>query len=90
MLRPPGQRLSGPARHGDDAIDFAADKNRYIGAVSALFGADGKRLRPKVSGKTKQEVRLGARPLRKLSAADVRSALSALGEQLSTRYRADC
>ena len=29
--------------------------------------------------------RLGARPLRKLSAADVRSALSALSEQLSTR-----
>jgi hypothetical protein len=43
--------------HGEDAIYFAADKNRYIGAVSVDFGPDGKRLRRKVSGKTKQEVR---------------------------------
>jgi len=125
--------------HGEDAIYFAADKNRYIGAVSLGFGPDGKRLRRRVSGKTKQEVRdklwalyaelgvglqssagytvraavedwlehglsgrsartirlyrdgvrpltdrLGARPLRKLSAADVRSALLAPSEQLST------
>jgi integrase len=125
---------------GEDAIYFAADKNRYIGAVSVGFGPDGKRLRRKVSGKTKQEVRdklkalhaeldiglqpaagytvqaavddwlehglsgrsartvqlyrdgvrpltdrLGSRPLRKLSAADVCSALSALSEELSTR-----
>ena len=126
--------------HGEDAIYFSADKNRYIGAVSTGFGPDGKRLRRKVSGKTKQEVRdklkaihaeldaglqsaagytvraaveewlehglpgrsartvqlyrdgvrpltekLGARPLRKLSAADVRSALADLSGQLSTR-----
>ena len=126
--------------HGEDAIYFAADKNRYIGAVSVGFGPDGRRLRRKVSGKTKQEVRdklkavhaeldaglhpaagytvqaavedwlaqglsgrsartvqlyrdgvkpltdrLGARPLRKLSAADVRSALTELSGQLSTR-----
>ena len=43
--------------HGEDAIYFAADKNRYIGAVSVGFGPDGRRLRRKVSGKTKQEVR---------------------------------
>ena len=43
--------------HGEDAIYFAADKNRHIGAVSLGFGPDGKRLRRKVSGKTKQEVR---------------------------------
>ena len=43
--------------HGEDAIYFAADKNRYIGAVSVGFGPDGHRLRRKVSGKTKQEVR---------------------------------
>jgi len=42
--------------HGEDAIYFAADKNRYIGAVSLGFGPDGKRLRRKVSGRTKQEV----------------------------------
>jgi integrase len=126
--------------HGEDAIYFAADKNRYIGAISIGFGPDGKRLRRKVSGKTKQEVRdklkalhadlnaglqpsagytvqaavddwlehglpgcsartvqlyrdgvrpltdrIGSRPLRKLSAADVRSALSALSGELSTR-----
>jgi integrase len=126
--------------HGEGAIYFAADKNRYIGAVSLGFGPDGKRLRRKVSGKTKQEVRdklkavhaeldaglqpsagytvraavdgwlehglsgrsartvqlyrdgvkpltdrIGARPLRKLSAADVRSALAGLSDQLSTR-----
>ncbi len=126
--------------HGEDSIYFDSDKNRYIGAVSVGFGPDGKRVRRKVSGKTKQEVRdklkalhaelntgvqtsagytvraavdewlehglpgcsartvqlyrdgikpltdrIGNRPLRKLSAADVRSALSALSEDLSTR-----
>jgi len=126
--------------HGEDAIYFAADKNRYIGAVSVGFGAGGKRVRRKVSGKTKQEVRdklkalhaeldagvqspagytvqaamdawlehglsgrsartvqlyqdgvkplmerLGARPLSKLTAADVRSALAELSDHLSTR-----
>ena len=126
--------------HGEDAIYFAADKNRYIGAVSVGFGAGGKRVRRKVSGKTKQEVRdklkalhaeldagvqspagytvqaamdawlehglsgrsartvqlyrdgvkplmerLGAAPLRKLTAADVRSALAGLSGHLSTR-----
>src|ERR1700758_3022431 len=53
--------MSGSGRtrrgHGEDAIYFAADKNRYIGAISVGFGPDGKRLRRKVSGKTKQEVR---------------------------------
>jgi len=42
---------------GDDAIYFAADRNRYIGAVSVGFGPDGRRLRRKVSDKTKAEVR---------------------------------
>jgi hypothetical protein len=43
--------------HGEDAIYFAAAKNRYVGAVSLGFTPDGKRIRRKVSGKTKQEVR---------------------------------
>ena len=43
--------------HGEDAIYFAASKNRYVGAVSLGFTPDGKRIRRKVSGKTKQEVR---------------------------------
>jgi hypothetical protein len=42
---------------GEDAIYFAAAKNRYVGSVSLGFGPDGKRSRRKVFGKTKQEVR---------------------------------
>ena len=114
-----------------------AARNRYTGAISLGYGPDGKRIRRKVSGKTKQEVRaklqalhqelnsgvkssstytvreavddwlregldgtsdrtrtlyegllgpvveaIGAKPLRALSAGDVRSALG----QLTTRY----
>jgi integrase len=43
--------------HGEDAIYFDAAKNRYVGAVSLGFGPDGKRIRRKVTGRTKQEVR---------------------------------
>jgi integrase len=43
--------------HGEDAIYFAEAKNRYVGAISLGYGPDGKRIRRKVSGKTKQEVR---------------------------------
>lgn len=43
--------------HGEDAIYFDATKNRYIGAVSLGYEPDGRRVRRKVSGKTKQEVR---------------------------------
>lgn len=43
--------------HGEDAIYFDAAKNRYIGAVSLGYEGDGRRVRRKVSGKTKQEVR---------------------------------
>jgi integrase len=126
--------------HGEDAIYFDAAKNRYLGAISLGFGPDGKRIRRKVSGKSKQEVRdklkslhqeldaglkssrtysvrdavedwlrdgldgtsqrtrtlyegllgpllelIGAKPLRSLGAADVRSALSQLVTRYSTR-----
>jgi integrase len=126
--------------YGEDAIYFDAAKNRYIGAVSLGYGGDGRRVRRKVSGKTKQEVRqklrelhadleagvqspatytvraavddwlagglsgrsertltlyrdgvrplidkIGAKSLRKLTAADVRSALAGLSTELSTR-----
>ena len=123
------------------APQHASPQVRTTSAAAVLgFGPDGRRLRRKVSGKTKQEVRdklralhaelnvglqssagytvraavedwlehglsgrsartiqlyrdgvrpltdrIGARPLRKLSAADVRSALAVLSEQLSTR-----
>src|SRR5689334_9900910 len=43
--------------HGEDAIYFDAAKNRYVGAISVGFGPDGKRLRRKVTGRTKTEVR---------------------------------
>ncbi|MBV9094290.1 MAG: hypothetical protein JO132_10505 [Streptosporangiaceae bacterium] len=38
-------------------IYFAADKDRYVGAISLGYGPDGKRTRRKVYGRTKQEVR---------------------------------
>ena len=43
--------------HGEDGIYLDAARNRYMGAVSLGYGPDGKRIRRKVSGKTKQEVR---------------------------------
>ena len=43
--------------HGEDAIYFDAAKNRYVGAISVGFGPDGKRIRRKVTGRTKKEVR---------------------------------
>ena len=42
--------------HGEDAIYFETAKNRYVGAVSLGFGPDGKRVRRKVSGRTKTAV----------------------------------
>jgi hypothetical protein len=42
---------------GEDAIHFVAARNRYVGAVSLGYTADGKRLRRTVLGRTKQEVR---------------------------------
>ena len=127
--------------HGEDAIYFDAAKNRFVGAISVGFGPDGKRLRRKVTGRTKAEVRdklkaahaeldrglhtsatytvqhavddwlegglqgrsertrsiyrealkpllehIGTRPLRELTARDVRRGLEALSERMSTRY----
>jgi integrase len=127
--------------HGEDAIYLDPAKNRYVGAVSLGFGPDGKRLRRKVTGRTKQEVRdklkalhaeldrglhtsatytvqravddwlegglpgrsertrsiyrealtpllerIGATPLRELTARDVRKGLEVLSDRLSTRY----
>jgi integrase len=127
--------------HGEDAIYFAAAKNRYVGAVSLGFGPNGRRVRRKVYGRTKQEVRdklkavhadldrglrtsgrytvrqavedwlqhglpgrsertrdvnreaaapllevIGSKPLRELTAGDVRTALDTLSVSHSTRY----
>jgi integrase len=59
--------------HGEDAIYFEAAKNRYVGAVSLGYGAGGKRLRRKVSGRTKQEVRDKLRALHAELDAGIRS-----------------
>jgi hypothetical protein len=59
--------------HGEDAIYFEAAKNRYVGAVSLGFAPDGKRIRRKVSGRTKQEVRDKLRALHQEMDAGIRS-----------------
>jgi integrase len=134
---PPANRRRGS---GEDSIYFDPDRNRYVGAVSLGFGGNGRRLRRKVTGKTKAEVRrklkemhaeldigvqspgdytvkaavydwladglsgrsersvtlyrdairpltdaIGAKQLKTLTAADVRSALGGLSSRLSTR-----
>ena len=43
--------------HGEDTIYCDATKNRYVGAVRVGRGPDGKWLRHKARGETKQEVR---------------------------------
>jgi integrase len=59
--------------HGEDGIYLDAARDRYMGAVSLGFGPDGKRIRRKVSGKTKQEVRDKLRALHQEMDAGVRS-----------------
>ena len=52
--------------HGEDAIYFDKAKQRFIGAVSLGWSADGtRRIRRKVSGRTKVEVRGKLRELRR-------------------------
>jgi hypothetical protein len=58
---------------GEDAIYFASAKNRYVGSVSLGYGPDGKRIRRKVLGKTKQEVRDRLKALHKEMDAGVKS-----------------
>ncbi|WP_257895183.1 site-specific integrase [Streptomyces anulatus] len=61
------------AGHGEDTIYWDQAKNRYVGAVSLGYAPNGKRLRPKVYGKTKTEVREKIRDLKKNVAAGVRA-----------------
>jgi integrase len=58
---------------GEDAIYFVASRNRYAGAVSLGYAADGKRLRRTVLGRTKQEVRDKLKALHAELDAGVRS-----------------
>ncbi|MFI5632210.1 tyrosine recombinase XerC [Streptomyces sp. NPDC051664] len=65
-----------PARragHGEDTIYWDGAKNRFVGAVSLGYAPDGKRLRPKVYGKTKTEVRGKIRELKKEVEAGART-----------------
>ncbi len=61
---------------GDDGIYLDAARNRFMGAVSLGYGPDGKRIRRKVSGKTKQEVRDKLKALHQEMNAGVRSSRS--------------
>ncbi len=58
---------------GEDGIYLDAARNRYMGVVSLSYGPDGKRIRRKVSGKTKQEVRHKLKALHQETNAGVRS-----------------
>jgi integrase len=61
--------------HGEDGIYFAPDKGRYVGAVSLGYSADGRRIRRKVYGRTKLEVRDKLRALH----AELESGISSSG-----------
>ena len=58
---------------GEDAIYFDTAKNRYVGSVSLGYAADEKRVRRKVSAKTRQEVRDKLKALHKEMDAGVKS-----------------
>jgi hypothetical protein len=58
--------------HGEDAIHFATAKNRWVASVSLGYGPDGKRIRRKLFGKTKQEVRDRLKTLHREMDAGVR------------------
>jgi len=57
---------------GEDSIYWDASKNRYIGAVSLGFSPSGTRIRKKVAGRTKTEVRDKLRELHQQVESGVR------------------
>jgi hypothetical protein len=59
--------------HGEDAVYFAAAKPRYVGAVSLGYTPEGKRIRRKVYGRTKQDVRDKLKALHQELEAGIRS-----------------
>ena len=65
--------MSGAVGFGEDGIYSDAARNRYMGAISLGYGPDGKRIRRKVSGKTKQEVRAKLQALHQELNAGVKS-----------------
>jgi integrase len=58
--------------HGEDSIYWDESRNRYIGAADLGFSPAGTRIRKKVSGKTKVEVRDKLRELHKETDAGLR------------------
>lgn len=89
--------------HGEDSIYWDASRNRYIGAVDLGFSPAGTRIRKKVSGKTKVEVRdklkelhknvdAGLRPRRRYTVGDaledwLAHGVDGLSERTITLYR---
>jgi hypothetical protein len=65
--------------HGEDSIYWDEPKSRYVGAVSLGFSASGTRLRKKVSGRTKTEVRDKLRELHQQVDSGLRPAPRAMG-----------
>jgi hypothetical protein len=63
------QALSKRRGQGEDSIYWDASKNRHIGAVSLGFSPSGTRIRKKVSGRAKAEVRDELRELHSRRAA---------------------
>lgn len=61
------------AGNGEDSIYWDKSKGRFIGAVSLGYTSAGKRNRPKVSGRTKAEVRRKIRDLKKELEAGVKA-----------------
>jgi integrase len=53
----PKTQISGRRGHGEDSIYLDASRGRYVGAISLGYRSDGTRIRRKVTGRTKQEVR---------------------------------
>jgi len=64
----PGRRRG----HGEDSIYWDESRKRYIGAVDLVFSPAGTRIRKKVSGKTKVEVRDKLREIHKETEAGLR------------------
>jgi hypothetical protein len=64
--------LSKRQGQGEDSIYWDASKNRYVGAVSLGFSLSGARIRKKVTGWTKTEVRDKLRELHRQVAGGLR------------------
>jgi integrase len=88
--------------HGEDSIYWDESRKRYIGAVDLGFSPAGTRIRKKVSGKTKVEVRdklrelketdAGLRPRRRYTVSDtledwLAHGVDGLSERTVTLYR---